>query len=157
MTSRFVENHTSTCGNTVRTLRRTPATTGRGSWYSCTHWQNTPSSARCERTIRKNSGVYSVATPATQGLDGSDTITSNRSRCSWRALRASSTTDETLAHPRIESLTLEKRGLIASTAGFISTTRTCRLAGTLAITPGVAPLPDPLPTAEVGSGAARPA
>src|SRR3989442_378289 len=50
-------NQISTWGNTAARLRTMPATTGVGSWYSCTHWEKTPPSVRRSRTIRKNSGV----------------------------------------------------------------------------------------------------
>src|SRR6266700_812204 len=61
--STFVENQTSTCGNTSRRLRTIPATTESGSWYSWIHWPKTPSSARRARTMWKNSGVYSADAP----------------------------------------------------------------------------------------------
>jgi len=53
-----------------------PATIGSGNWYNWIHWQKTPSSESLALAMRKNSGVYRVATPATHGFDGSETITS---------------------------------------------------------------------------------
>src|SRR5437588_776246 len=66
MMSTFVENHTSTWGNTARMLRTTPATTGRGSWYSWTHWPNPPHAGH----LSDYAGRDAAAEPDHQGGRG---------------------------------------------------------------------------------------
>ena len=104
--------------------------------------------------MRKNSGVYSVATPATQGLLGSETTTSYAAPSSCSALRASSTTAVTVGRPSTESLTPAKSPATRSTAGSISITRTRRIPGTSASVRAVTPLPKPITSAEAASGRA---
>ena len=67
---------TCTSGKTEVKPRRMARNSSVPSSYSCTHWQNRPSSASRERASSKKSRVNRPAAPATQGFDGSEMITS---------------------------------------------------------------------------------